>query len=119
MTSISVDQLSLSRGKAGEWYDHRGGSRVVRDIQAGITHESMRFICQKAVAKSTLVENAHADMTKTLTLIGAFSGMANMFLVALDFCRTDWNQKKHLEQNWESDCPGLRTIPQMWSGPRS
>ena len=96
MTSISVDQLSLStRGKAGEWYDHRGGSRVVRDIQAGITHESMRFICQKAVAKSTLVGNSPENtMPQMSTLVGAFSGIANMFLVALDFCRTDWNEKK-------------------------
>ena len=119
MTSISVDQLSLStRGKAGEWYDHRGGSRVVRDIQAGITHESMRFICQKAVAKSTLVGNSPENtMPQMSTLVGAFSGIANMFLVALDFCRTDWNEKKHLEQNWESDCPRLRTIPQMWLAP--
>lgn len=90
MTSISVDQLSLSRGKAGEWHDHRGGSRVVRDIQAGITHEIHR-----SVAKSTLVGNTHADMPQTSTL-GAFSGIA-IFLggIALDFCRT-WNEKRHL-----------------------
>ena len=78
----------------------------------------MRFICQKAVAKSTLVGNSpENNMPQMSTLVGAFSGIANMFLVALDFCRTDWNEKKHLEQNWESDCPRLRTIPQMWLAP--
>ncbi len=46
-------------------------------------------------------------MPQSSTLFGAFSGIAKVFLVALDFCKT--------EQNCESDCesPRLRTIPQM------